>query len=380
MIAIEKIFPIYQVEHDAMLSAQGDITIAYEAVLPDIFTLSGVDYETYHQSWVKALRVLPKHSILYKRDSYRRNFYTEDKDKIGFLAEAAGRYFKGRPYLDHRCTILITKKAEDRRASSSAFSGVMRKNIVPRQTIEPRFFHEFLEKTGQFERILSDSGFLRLRRLNDNELAGTNAKAGLLEQYCFLLGADEQPMIKDIHLKDEIRIGDRYGQLFTLNDAEELPSLCGSRIDHDKYSTDRTRFPVGFSAQLNLLLDCDHDYNQYIFIDDAQKTMKLLEAKKRRLQSLSAYSRENAIGRDATNDFLNEAISQGRLPVKAHFNVMAWTDKPETLQDIKNLVGSAMAKIGAVSKQETDGAAQLWWAGIPGNAADFPMNDTFDTF
>ena len=34
----------------------------------------------------------------------------------------------------------------------------------------------------------------------------------------------------------------------------------------------------------------------------------------------------------------------------------------------------------ATPKQETEGAPQIWWAGIPGNAADFPMNDTFDTF
>jgi conjugation system TraG family ATPase len=31
-------------------------------------------------------------------------------------------------------------------------------------------------------------------------------------------------------------------------------------------------------------------------------------------------------------------------------------------------------------KQETIGAPQIFWAGIPGNEADFPMNDTFDTF
>jgi len=32
------------------------------------------------------------------------------------------------------------------------------------------------------------------------------------------------------------------------------------------------------------------------------------------------------------------------------------------------------------AKQETDGAPQVFWAGLPGNEADFPMNDTFDTF
>jgi conjugation system TraG family ATPase len=105
-----------------------------------------------------------------------------------------------------------------------------------------------------------------------------------------------------------------------------------------------------------------------------------LESKKLRLQSLSAYSRENAIARDAVNEFLNEAISQGRLPVKAHFNVTVWTDEKERLKELKNLVSSALAQMDAVPKHEVNGAPQVHWAGMPGNEADFPMNDTFDTF
>jgi len=99
-----------------------------------------------------------------------------------------------------------------------------------------------------------------------------------------------------------------------------------------------------------------------------------------RLHSLSAYSRENTISRDATNEFLNEAIGQQRLPVKAHFNVLVWTDSKEELKDTRNLVSSALSQLDAVSKQELSGAPQIFWAGIPGNAADFPMNDSFDTF
>lgn len=374
MQVADQIFPIYKIEYGALVSAYGDLTVAYEVTLPEIFTLSDSDYETYHQSWIRAARVFGKHTILHKKDIYRKRLYDGEAVKDSFLAQAAARHFKGRPYLDHRCYVLVTKKAEDRKAASSAYSGLMRKTIVPKQTTDPHLFTEFLEKAGQFSRILSDSGFIKLHRLWDDELTS------LLEQHVFQLTPGETPMVKDVHLKDRLQVGDRYGQVFTLADAEDLPALCGSRIDYDKYSTDKTRFPVGFVAQLNLLLDCDHEFNQYIFIEDPQKTLKMLEAKKRRLQSLSAYSRENAIARDATNDFLNEAISQGRLPVKAHFNVVAWTTDTGQLQDLKNLVGSAMAQIGAVAKQETDGAPQIWWAGIPGNAADFPLNDTFDTF
>lgn len=135
-----------------------------------------------------------------------------------------------------------------------------------------------------------------------------------------------------------------------------------------------------FSSPLGQLLSCNHIYNQYLFIDDAAKTIQKLESKRLRLQSLSAYSRENAISRDATNDFLNEAISQQRLPVKAHFNLLVWTDEKERLKDLKNLVSSALAQMDTVPKHEVDGAPQIFWAGIPGNAGDFPMNDTFDTF
>jgi conjugation system TraG family ATPase len=380
-INLEKIFPVYKVEHDALLSAQGDITIAYEAVLPEIFSLSDEDYEAYHQAWIKAIRGLPEHSIFHKQDwftevKYRAAFDGEDNS---MLARSSERFFNERPGMDHRCYILLTKKPDNRKAASSWYSGLLRKSVVPAQTVSPLLFRAFLDHCSAFERILSDSGFVRLRRLGDDELAGTGNRPGLLEKYCFLQ-AEGEKTIRDIHLKEGIRIGEQVGSLFTLADTEDLPNLCGSRINYDKYSTDRSKFSIGFAASLGQLLPCNHLFNQYIFIDNAQKTQKLLEAKKLRLHSLSAYSRANEVSRDAVNDFLNEAVALGRLPVKAHFNVFAWSDDAEKQKDIRNLVSSAMAAMDATPKQETDAAPQIWWAGLPGNAADFPMNDTFDTF
>ena len=381
MVNIEDILPVYKVENNCILSRQGDITIAYKLELPDIFTLSGQEYESLHHAWLKAIKILPQHSIVHKQDIFVRAGYHSKQEKLAsFLAEASEHYFKGRPYLEHSCYILLTKQPGNRKAASSGYSGLMRKSPVPAQVLNERMFRDFMEKAGAFERILTDSGFVSMKRLTDEELAGKKNKAGIIEQYCFLQGENERPVIKDVHLKDEIRIGDNLCQLFTLSDVEDLPSLCGSRVNYDRYSTDKTKFSVGFASPLGLLLDCNHIFNQFIFIGDAQKTLKGLEKKRLRLQSLSAYSRENAIARDATSDFLNEAIAEQRLPVKAHFNVMTWTTHPDQVQEIRNKVGSAMAQMDASGKQETDGAPQIWWAGLPGNAADFPMNDTFDTF
>lgn len=382
MAEAKNILPIYKVEHGCILSMQGDITVAYKVTLPEIFTLSDRDYEAYHQAWVKAIKVLPQHSILHKQDYFIKGSYRADFDGAGdgFLSRSSERFFNERECLDHCCYIFLTKKPLDRKVSSSAYSGILRKSIVPAQTISPILHSDFMDSAGQFERILSDSGFVSLARLGDDELAGTANRAGIIERYMFLLGENELPMISDISIRDGIQVGAKQVELYTLSDAEDMPALCGSRINFDRYSTDRTKFSIGFASPLGCLLDCNHVLNQYVFIDDAQKTIKRLEAKKLRLQSLSGYSRENAISRDAVNDFLNEAIASQRLPIKAHFNVVAWSEDAVEKANLKNLVGSAMAQMDAVAKRETDGAAQVWWAGMPGNSADFPMNDCFDTF
>jgi conjugation system TraG family ATPase len=376
----EQIFPIYKVEHNTLLSMQGELSVAYEIRLPELFTLSNDEYMAFHQTWVKAIKLLPKNSIFHKQDWFVESAYQAKFSDQTFLSHASERFFNERPYLAHRCLLILTKRPENYKPISSAASSLMRKHLTPAQSTNTELFRDFMDNAGQFKRVMEDSGLLSLRRLNDEELAGTLEIPGILEQYCFLLNTADEPVLKDIHLKDEIRIGDNQCQLYTLAEAEHLPALCGPRITYDQYSTDKTKFSTGFASPVGALLNCNHIYNQYLFIEDGAKTLKKLEAKKLRLQSLSAYSRENAIGRDATQEFLNEAISQQRLPVKAHFNILAWTDDKAQLKDVKNKVSSALAQLDAQPKQETDGAPQIWWAGLPGNSGNFPMNDTFDTF
>lgn len=379
---IDDILPIMDVEHDCILSKQGDVTVVFKAELPEIFTLSDQEYEAFHQAWLKAIKLLPKFSVFHKQDwfidsKFEPDFTSEDSS---FLTRSSERFFNERPFLAHSCYIFLIKKPTGRKTSSSLFSNLLRSSIVPEETLKAQLRQEFIDSTGQFRRILEDSGFVKLTRLGNDELKSHSRKIGIIEQYCFLSEKQNSFVFKDIAFDDGLKVGDKHCQIYTLGDAADLPALCGSRINYDRYSTDKTKFSIGFASTLGQLLSCNHIYNQYIFIEDFQKTLQKLESKRLRLQSLSAYSRENLIARDATNDFLNEAISQQRLPVKAHFNILIWTDNKEELKDLKNKVSSALAQMDAAAKQETVGAAQIFWAGIPGNSADFPMNDTFDTF
>jgi hypothetical protein len=157
-IPLFKTFPVYKVEHDCILSKQGDVSLAFEAALPELFTLSDQDYEAFHQILIKAIRVLPKNSVFHKQDwffaqKHKADFETTD---LSFLTRSSERFFNERPYLDHRCYIILTQKPADRKLSSSMFSNLIRSSVVPSEAINPQRMQEFLV-AQVVERIL-DSG------------------------------------------------------------------------------------------------------------------------------------------------------------------------------------------------------------------------------
>ena len=59
---------------------------------------------------------------------------------------------------------------------------------------------------------------------------------------------------------------------------------------------------------------------------------------------------------------------------------MAWSDDAEELKHIRNDVGSQLASMECVPHHNTIDCPTLYWAAMPGNAADFPAEESFHTF
>jgi conjugation system TraG family ATPase len=192
---------------------------------------------------------------------------------------------------------------------------------------------------------MNDSGLVRLRRLSTDEIVGTEGKTGLIERY-FSLMPEGDTTLQDIELSArEMRIGDNRLCLHTLSDAEDLPGKVATDTRYEKLSTDRSDCRLSFASPVGLLLSCNHIYNQYVLIDNSEETLQKFEKSARNMQSLSRYSRSNSINREWIDQYLNEAHSYGLTSVRAHFNVMAWSDDAEELKHIKNDVGSQLASM-----------------------------------
>ncbi len=378
---IESKFPLLSVEHDCIISKDADITVAFRVDLPELFTVTSDEYEAIHSAWLKAIKVLPDYSVIHKQDWFVKERYkpATDKEDMSFLSRSFERHFNERPYLNHTCFLYLTKTTKERMRMQSNFSSLCRGFILPKE-VNKETAVRFLEAVGQFERIVNDSGFITLTRLSSDEITGTPDSAGLVEKY-FALSLEDTTCLQDMELgADGLRIGNNTVCLHTLSDVEDLPGTVGADMRYEKLSTDRSDCLLSFASPVGLLLSCDHVYNQYIFLDDSAENLRKFEKSARNMQSLSKYSRGNQINKEWIDKYLNEAHSFGLTSVRAHFNVMAWCDDAEELKHIRNDVGSQLALMECKPRHNTVDAATLYWAAMPGNAGDFPAEESFYTF
>ncbi len=379
---LENKFPLLAVENNCILSKDADITACFEVRLPELFTLASAEYEAIHSTWHKAIKTLPDFTVIHKQDWYIKENYTPDlaKEDQSFLAKSYQRHFNERPFLNHYCYLFLTKTTKERMRMQSNFSSLCKGTLIPKEIRDKETIHRFMEAVAQFERIVNDSSFISLKRLTEDDIIGTEEKQGLLEQYLTLSREAGTPM-QDIALgPEEVRIGNKRLSLHTLSDTDDLPGTVSADTRFEKLSTDRSDCRLSFAAPVGLLLSCNHIYNQYLFLDNSEANLQKFEKSARNMHSLARYSRANQINKEWIEKYLNEAHSFGLSSIRAHFNIMAWSEDPTELKQLKNDCGSALALMECKPRHNTTDVATLYWAGMPGNAGDFPSEESFYTF
>ena len=380
---LERRFPLLSVENGCIVSKDADLTVAFEVELPELYTVTADEYEAMHSSWIKAVKGLPEHSVVCKQDWFVKETYrpkTDDGEQ-SFLTRSYELHFNERPYLNHKCYLFLTKTTRERSRRKSDFNTLCRGFLLPKEITDKDAATRFLEAVEQFERIMNDSGHIRLRRLETDEITGTKERPGLVEKYFSLSLEDETAVLQDICLKPgRMRIGDKRLCLHTLSDTEDLPGRLSTDMRYERMSTDRSDCRLSFAAPVGLLLSCNHIYSQYVFIDDAQEILQMMEKNSRNMLSLSKYSRSNAVNQEWTEMYLDEAHTKGVLPVRCHCNVIAWAEDAEEFRRIRNDTGSQLAMMECTPRYNTIDTPVIYWAGIPGNAGDFPSEESFYTF
>lgn len=379
---IESCFPLLAVESAYIISKDADVTACFEIDLPELFTAGSDEYDMIHSAWHKGVKTLPDYTIVHKQDWFIKESYSPNLESANqsFLSRSFSKHFNERPFLNHKCYLFITKTTKQRMAYQSSWSSLCRGFLIPKEIRDQDAVSQFVEAVSQFERIIKDSGLIGIRRLTVQEIVGTDMEPGIIGKYLTLSG-DGKSSIDDINFgAEEVRIGRKRLSVHTLSNTEDLPAVVSTDSRFEKLSTDRSDCRLSFASPVGLLLDCDHIYNQYLFIDNSEENLAKFEKTARNMHSLGRYSRSNQINKEWIDMYLNEAHSNGLSSIRAHFNVICWTDDLAELKQIKSDTGSAIAQMDCKPRHNTVDTATLYWAGMPGNAGDFPSEESFYTF
>lgn len=375
--------PIYKVEKDCIINKSGDITVGFELELPEIFTLSTDEYNMLHSTINSALAILPDYTVVHKQDWYTVEKYDPYSDlqnsetEPSFLGKKFFRHFSDRPHLNHKCYLYITQSNAVNMRKRSSNNLLLFGRFIPKESLDKKTIEYFLDCTRQAAQNLHATGKIHVKRLTTDDIIGTDKQFGVLDRY-WSLSRQPDGVLKDIVFDtQQTTIGDSYLSLHTISDTDDFQngriSPC-SRFE--PLSTDKSECKLSFTYPVGLNLSCNHIYNQYIFIYNSKAILDELAKSAKRLASFANFSASNAVNQHFNEQFISECEISGNKAVKFHANVLAWSDDRAELAQIKTDVGAAISRLGCTPRHNTVSLPFLLWAGCPGNASDFPYEDT----
>ncbi|HEY4334662.1 MAG TPA: TraG family conjugative transposon ATPase [Puia sp.] len=374
--------PFLEIESNCLLTKDGHLALGCELTKLPLSTASPEKLTARHEQLTTAINLLPNGCILHFQDIYMKSPKPDTWPVTtpgDWLAAGSDRHFEGRQQRVERSYCFLILRP-DGAHTHTPFQTLLEPRLVPEVVVDEKKRTAFLAAADQFFKSLSAAG-LQARPLTGEELSGTAESTGVLEQYMTQNPDHLHPFLEDVHIRNNgISVGRKEILFFTLADAAQLPPACAPHRRHEPYSTSATDYRTGYATPLGPQLTADHIYNCYLFLDNPAPSLRKLATRQRRLQSLAGKSRTNAVTAADIGAYLDHAAQPRNRAIKMHMNLMVWSDDPTDLARTQGEAITAITAIGATPHLETLCAAQLFWAGIPGNAAGIPSMLTFDGF
>lgn len=384
--------PIWKIEDDCIISTGGDYSVVFEVMLPEIYTMSAQvdmigetrmesgDFRDLNELLVKAMNVLPENSVVHQQDWFMEQIYEPVNAVENYLDKASERHFNERPYMAHKCYVTITKTPAHRLDINSMKTMLVTGRLIPKEVMSADRRGEFFSCIDQYVAILTSSKLYQMRRMKGEELFDPKGGAGLIERYLSLSLSEAVVPLSDIQIDGNIMVGDKYVRFYGISDIDDMPDEVFTHNTQASLSSENSTVAIGFVTPMCLQLPVNHIYNQYIFKTDKNTVLPILQKRQQQMTGLGAFSSANKVNADLIQDYLDTQAATSYPPVRCHMNVMVWTEDKEKMSRIRNMTTSAIAKIGVRPRENSSTAAMLFWAGIPGAAAEMPSEEKFWTF
>lgn len=352
--SIDRVFPIYSVENDIMIAKNGDVSIVYELKLPQIYSLNGASLDQINIIFDKVIRSLPENTILQKQDFF---FTTQLSSSLtesdNSLARSDNRYYYEKPIQQHKCFLILTKDSKSTVNISS----------TTKET------QKFIEEVGAFVTIidscvsfLNREGYFVVERQNNDQIIE------LLGMY-FSLSKNPDEVLKDIFFDKGLQVGDNIGEIYSITTNEQLPPTINNLKRHSSYSTQHTNFMIPFIQPLTVGLDCNHLYNQVVYVGESGAIFANLKIKLNHFNSLGMISKENLLSLQQVDELVSEVIANELMFVYQHFSLIIWDKDSAALNTYKNTLSNIFRDMNIDMYQTKLALKDIYLGNSPGGAS-----------
>lgn len=376
-------FPIYGYEAPILVSKErGCLSIPLQLELPEIYTLDSKDYLNLNRMVSGILEILGENCLLHKQDLFFGETYSMDRQRLerDFFETEDERYFKDRPFLEHRCYLAIHKVPKNYigRTPIGANSFLKKErrfygqSYVPGEYLDGDTMADFEARVGAVNDLINDSGLMSSKILDSEGLFG---RSGYYD--CYLEAGYGEGTGRDIDFSEHgLRVGEKQGQYFTLENLDQFSKEDMAFHEYfGKYSTGDNLFPIGNLFSLGFRIPQEHIVNQYIYIPEKEKAMAKLRSKAKRLDKYARNRKgdKNSTYRDQIHEFQQHILNEHKELVYYHLNVLGLSSSKKSFRSMCNSVRSAFRKLGIHAKENTVDRKNLFFGGILGNGIGLSM-------
>ncbi len=377
------ILPIQTITQDAIINGNGDITVGYRMLLPEVFTLSEKEAEYIHERLEALLKMLPAGTVIHQQIFYYTGEYNNQEYSNNALIAENNRHFDGKEILNSYTNLYLTftngKKNGKIRKSATNTSLLRRLHYPFKQPYRDyeRRMTEMEASLLNFENGLASIQQFEIRKMNSKELNNAVYDYINLSYDTPVEDATEKvvnPMA--ITQNGEMKIGQQYVSMLSLTiEGEHLHELSVPHTGKSRSYGGNIEIPDSIKSKCSMLypvglgLPFNHIVNVVIEITDPDATVTAIEAEKDALNYITNFYPPAAEKQKEQRLFCEEITKFDYQTAYTSFNVILNdTDKTSLMRKIA-LVQQGYSFMNQSSCYvENAELCNLFFTNIPGNA------------
>lgn len=377
------ILPIQTITQDAIINGNGDITVGYRMLLPEVFTLSEKEAEYIHERLEALLKMLPAGTVIHQQIFYYTGEYNNQEYSNNALIAENNRHFDGKEILNSYTNLYLTftngKKNGKIRKSATNTSLLRRLHYPFKQPYRDyeRRMTEMEASLLNFENGLASIQQFEIRKMKSKELNNAVYDYINLSYDTPVEDATEKvvnPMA--ITQNGEMKIGQQYVSMLSLTiEGEHLHELSVPHTGKARSYDGNIEIPDSIKSKCSMLypvglgLPFNHIVNVVIEITDPDATVTAIGAEKDALNYITNFYPPAAEKQKEQRLFCEEITKFDYQTAYTSFNVILNdTDKTSLMRKIA-LVQQGFSFMNQSSCYvENAELCNLFFTNIPGNA------------